>query len=150
MKPSLYNIWELKELDPEEKKNKEGFFGPFPKIFMENLLWYHSELWDIIYDLFAGTGTTIDACQSMFRRYYCSDRKVFKGRENEIMEWDIINGLPEDLPKVDLAFLDPPYCQQAKGKYSDSENDLGNMTLEKFYETMFQIFGWLAEKKIKK
>ena len=144
-KPFPYNIWNL-----EKKQEEKNYFGHFPQIFMENLLWYHTEPLDIVFDPFAGSGTTIDACKAMFRRYYCSDRKVIPGREKDIKECDILDGLPEDLPKTDLVFLDPPYCQQARGKYSDSEHDLGNMTLEKFYETMFQIFVWLAEKKIKK
>jgi hypothetical protein len=35
--------------------------------------------------------------------------------------------------KAKLILLDPPYWQQAKGKYSDSPADLANMSLDDFY-----------------
>ncbi len=86
----------------------------------------------------------------MFRRYYCSDMKVFAGRENVIHKHDISNGIPEDLPKPNLVFLDPPYWKQATGKYSDSPNDLGNMDLGKFYEVFNNFLKELMEWKVKK
>ncbi len=63
------------------------------KIINKNILYYHTELWDIVYDPFAGGGTTVDACKKWFRRYYCSDKKVVQGREKEIK----INYLIEDI-----------------------------------------------------
>jgi len=68
-KPILYNIWKLAKQDNQNSSH----FGAFPQIFMENLLWYYTEPLDIVFDPFAGGGTTIDACKSMFRRYYCTD-----------------------------------------------------------------------------
>lgn len=143
--PLLYNIWNLSKQDNDRKH-----FGAFPELFMENLLHYHSKPLDIIYDPFGGGGTTIDVCKRMLRRYYVSDRKVIPGRENDIKEWDINNGLPDGLPKPDLVFLDPPYWRQAENKYSDSDSDLGNMTLEQFNDSMMNLLGNLKNKKVER
>ncbi|MBD3341221.1 MAG: hypothetical protein GF353_19095 [Candidatus Lokiarchaeota archaeon] len=142
-KPFRYNIWNLDKTDKET-----SHFGHFPVVFMENVLLYHTDPLDIIFDPFAGDGITIDACKSMFRRYYCSDRIVKPGREKDIKEWDVINGLPDDLPKPRLAFLDPPYWKQAENKYSDSENDLGNMSLADFNGAMNKLLDALKSRKV--
>jgi len=144
--PYLYNIWRKGKKDSGDGDH----FGIFPQVYMENLLYYHTEPLDLIYDPFAGSGTTVDACKEAFRRYYCSDLNVKPGREKDIRQHDISEGLPEDLPKPDLAFLDPPYWKQAQGKYSDKENDLGNMSLEKFNEKMQELIQSLYRKRIEK
>jgi len=141
----LYNIWTLAKL--EEDKD---FFGAFPGIFMENLLYYHTEENDLIYDPFAGSGTTIDICKKMGRNFYCSDLNVFSGREKEINNWDVADGLPANLTKPDLVFLDPPYWRQAKGRYSDSLNDLGNMDIINFYFIFNRFLNLLMGKEINK
>jgi len=53
-KPYLYNIWTLQKQDHET-----DHFGTFPLTFMMNLLYYHTELFDIVFDPFAGSGTTV-------------------------------------------------------------------------------------------
>lgn len=121
--PFLYNIWNMPRGDDEE------YFGHFPHRFMRNLLYYHTEENDLIYDPFAGSGMTIDVCEEMGRRWYCSD--LFPQRA-DIKQWDIAFGLPEDFEKPDFVFLDPPYWKQAEGKYSNDERDLGNMDLDSF------------------
>jgi DNA modification methylase len=144
-KPLLYNIWNTPKQDNDRKH-----FGAFPEVFMENLLHYHTEPLDIVYDPFGGGGTTVDVCKRMFRRYYVSDRKVIPGRESEIIEHDIKDGLPTDLQKPKLVFLDPPYWKQAENKYSDSPDDLANMDLDNFNESMFLIFKECKKRKIQK
>jgi len=144
--PYLYNIWKQKNQD----NNNEDHFGSFPLTYMKNLLYYHTEPLDIIFDPFAGGGTTVDTCKEMFRRYYCTDRKVRAGREKEIKKHDIKEGLPDNLPKPDLTFLDPPYWKQAEGKYSNSEDDLGNMKLNEFYESIQKLFNQLVDRGSKK
>ncbi len=133
----LYNIWNTK------KGDNNNHFGHFPKVFMKNLLYYHTNPFDLIYDPFAGSGTTIDACREMFRQCIVSDLNPDKSRP-EIFKHDIAGGLP-DIPKPDLVFLDPPYWKQAEGKYSDNENDLGNMSLNGFYSVMYNLFSEIAD-----
>lgn len=146
-KPYLYNIWNLQKQD----NAMEARFGSFPQPFMENLLYYHTEPLDIVYDPMAGGGTTIDACKKMFRRYYCTDRKVTPGRESDIRERDLKDGLPTDLPKPDLVFLDPPYSILAKGEYANEQDkdDLGNMTTDEFYSTFHSFVSELKSRNIK-
>jgi len=112
--PPIYNIWNLNKQD----NVTDSHFGSFPLYFMKSLLYYHTEPMDIIFDPFAGGGTTVDASKQMLRRYYCTDLTVKPGREKDIMQHDITKGLPDGMPKPDLAFLDPPYWKQAEGKYS--------------------------------
>lgn len=144
-KPLLYNIWNLSKQDNERKH-----YGAFPELFMENLLHYHTKPLDIVYDPFGGGGTTVDVCKRMMRRYYVSDRKVVPGRENDIKEWDVANGLPDNLPKPNLVFLDPPYWRQAANKYSEDAEDLGNMTLEQFNDAMNNLLSNLKNKKVER
>jgi DNA modification methylase len=130
--PPIYNIWNLQKQD----NYTESHFGSFPLYFMKSLLYYHTQPMDIVFDPFAGGGTTVDACKEMLRRYYCTDRIVKPGREKDILEHDITNGFPDNMPKPDMIFLDPPYWKLAKNEYSEDETDLGNMTKDQFYDSM--------------
>lgn len=140
--PYLYNIWNLQKQD-----NAVDRFGQFPQVFMENLLYYHTQPLDIIYDPFAGGGTTVDACKKMFRRYYCTDREVIAGREKDIRQREISQGIPNGLPKPDLVFLDPPYSLLAKGQYSADEEELGNMEVGTFFQQFHNFISELLRKK---
>jgi len=144
--PPLYNILNLSKQD----SLIDSHFGSFPLYFMKSLLYFHTKPFDIIFDPFAGGGTTVDACKEMMRRYYCTDLIVKPGREKDILQHDITKGLPDNLPKPDMVFLDPPYWKQAEGKYSDSENDLANMSLDAFYAAMNKLFTEIANRKINK
>jgi len=141
----LYNIWN------SAKGDNNSHFGHFPILFMKNLLYYHTEPFDLVYDPFAGSGTTIDACREMYRKCIVSDRKPDKSRP-EIFEHDITKGLPDGMPKPEssLAFLDPPYWKQAEGKYSDSASDLANMSLDDFYSAMDKLFNELTGRSVKR
>lgn len=59
--PPLYNIWNLQKQD----NATDSHFGSFPLYFMKSLLYYHTQPWDIVFDPFAGGGTTVDACKEM-------------------------------------------------------------------------------------
>jgi len=128
----------------------DSHFGSFPLYFMKSLLHFHTEPLDIIFDPFAGGGTTVDACKEMFRRYYCTDRIVKPGREKDILQHDITQGFPDGLPKPALLFLDPPYWILAKKEYSEDDTDLGNMTKDQFYQTMNTIAEEAIHRKIER
>lgn len=109
-----------------------SYFGKMPPQIVENLLWAYTEPGDIVFDPFVGGGTTIDVAKRMGRRVWGSDRKP-STPTLPIHEHDITTGWPDDAPKrVDLILLDPPYWQQAAGKYSKDVEDLGNMPLADF------------------
>lgn len=145
-KPPIYNIWNLAKQD----NATDSHFGSFPLFFMKSLLHYHTQPLDIVFDPFAGGGTTVDACKELFRRYYCTDRLVKPGREKDILQHDITTGFPDGMPKPAMIFLDPPYWLLAKKEYSEDETDLGNMTKEMFYETMQAIAKETGRRKIER
>jgi DNA modification methylase len=142
-KPLIYNLWNIPRLNNEVKT---GFFGVMPIEFMENLLYYYTNPFDLVYDPFAGSGVTIDACEKWLRQYYVSDLHPAEMRKNEIKEWNIQDGVPKELGSPKLVLLDPPYWKQAEGQYSEDKNDLGNMPLDKFYETLGKFCKGLYKK----
>jgi hypothetical protein len=142
--PLLYNV---KFLTVNDDDNTH--FGRFPSVYMENLLYYHTNMYDTVFDPFAGGGTTIDACKKWIRRYYCSDMNPVESRKHEITKWNILNGIPKDAPaKFDFVFLDPPYWRQAEGIYSKDKQDLGNMSLEEFYAAIEKIVKMVKTKMV--
>jgi hypothetical protein len=124
--PQIYTVWNF-----HKATNEVRHFGNIPPEIIDNLLWFYTEPFNVIFDPFGGGGSTIDKCLERKRRYYVSDLTPIPAR-NDIREWDITKGLPPDLPVPDLVFLDPPYWRQAEGKYSEKPEDLANMDIETF------------------
>lgn len=123
-----FDVWSF-----QTSTGDSSYFGAMPPQVVENVLWLWTEPGQIVVDPFAGGGTTIDVAKAMGRRIWASDRNP-STPTLPIHEHDIAAaGWPADAPrKADLILLDPPYWQQAKGKYSDAPDDLGNMTLDDF------------------
>jgi len=132
--PYLYNVWSLGSNDSDNEH-----FGKFPQKFYENILYYFTKPFEVVYDPFAGGGVTIDCCKKWFRRYYVSDLNPIELRKEEIKKWNVLDGIPKDVPTPNLIFLDPPYWRQAQNKYSKDKQDLGNMEIDEFYKTMQTI-----------
>ena len=133
-KPEVYTVWSFGKATNEVRHP-----GNIPPEIIDNLLYYYTQPFDIIFDPFGGGGSTIDKCLERKRRYYVSDLTPIPARDQEIRQWDITTGLPDDLPVPDMVFLDPPYWKQAEGKYSDGETDLSNMDLDLFLDTIGNI-----------
>jgi ParB-like chromosome segregation protein Spo0J len=131
--PPIYNIWK------QQTKTAGGsHFGNSEVRWVDNLLYLYTQPFDIVIDPFAGSGSTADVCKKRMRRYWVSDRKPAVGREDVIREHDLTEGLPK-LPRwqdVSLVYLDPPYWKQAEGEYSDDAQDLANMSLDEFNDTL--------------
>jgi DNA modification methylase len=119
-----------------------------PPQVVENLLWFYTEPGNIVFDPFAGGGTTIDVAKSMGRRVWSSDRKP-STPTLPIHAHDITTGWPDGAPrKVDFVLLDPPYWRQAAGKYSDDPGDLGNMTIDDFNSAWSTLVKTCAERLV--
>jgi 16S rRNA G966 N2-methylase RsmD len=131
--PEVYTTWSFGKATNEVKH-----FGNIPPEIIDNLLYYYTKPFDIVFDPFGGGGSTIDKCLERKRRYYVSDLTPIPAR-NDIRQWDITHGLPPDLPVPDLVFLDPPYWKQAEEKYSDKDTDLANIPLDKFIENIGEL-----------
>lgn len=141
----LYNIWSY-----GKKSNDVSHFGNSEQRIVENLLYLYTEPFDIVVDPFAGGGSTINVCRKRLRRYWISDRKPIVERENEIRTLDLTQELPplhKRWSEVTLTYLDPPYWRQAAGKYSQDANDLANMPLDQFTETLVGIVKGIASKQ---
>lgn len=129
-----FDVWNF-----ASSKNDTGYFGAMPTQVVENLLWLYTAPGQIVFDPFAGSGTTIKIAKNMGRRVWSSDRKI----ANEMLpihKHDITTSWPEDAPgNVDFILLDPPYWKQAAGRYSNDPDDLGNMNLDDFYNSWIKI-----------
>jgi DNA methylase/ParB-like nuclease domain len=107
-----------------------SFFGRMPPAVVENLLWLYTEPGDVVIDPFAGSGTTIDVAKQMGRRIWASDLTP-STPTLPIHQHDATHPWPTPI-KASLILLDPPYWQQAKGRYSESRADISNSTLDEF------------------
>ena len=139
----IYNIWKQ-----QEKSNAVGHFGNSEQRWLDNLLYLHTNPFDVVLDPFAGGGSTIDVCKKRFRRYFVSDRKPIVEREKEIRLHDLKDGphKPPQWKDVKLVYLDPPYWKQAENQYSQDAEDLANMDLQKFNESLAGIINGYAKK----
>ena len=131
-----FDIWQFGEAG---EGGMESFFGRMPPQVVESLLWDYTEPGWIIFDPFAGGGTTIDVAKRMGRRVWASDLTP-STPALPIHAHDILSGWPKEAPaRVDFILLDPPYWKQAKGRYSESAQDLGNQSLDEFYASWRQV-----------
>lgn len=92
----VFNLWSF------GKAEGLTYPGQIPRQVMENLLWYFTSPFDIVYDPMAGSGNTIEVCRAMYRRYQVSDISPI---EERIRAHDITTGIPEWLKK-------PAVCSQ--------------------------------------
>jgi len=144
-KTPLYNIWTF-----AKKTNAVSHFGNSEQTILDNLLYLYTEPFDIVLDPFAGGGATIDVCKRRLRRYWVSDRKPIVEREKEIRMLDIAKEMPpldNRWSEVSLTYLDPPYWKQAEGQYSHDAEDLANMPLDQFTQTIANIIKQISRKQ---
>lgn len=123
-----FDVWNFAKANGDST-----YFGQMPPQVVENLLWFYTEPGQIVFDPFAGGGTTIKTAKEMGRRVWSSDIAPSTPML-PIHKHNILDGWPTDAPKqADFILLDPPYWQQALGKYGDDPQSLGNMSLDDFY-----------------
>lgn len=135
-----FDVWDFSAADGDT-----SFFGRMPEQVIENLLWFYTEPRQIIVDPFAGGGTTITVGKRMGRRVWASDLHPAMPTL-PIHKHNMMWGWPDDAPdKADLIVLDPPYWEQAKGRYSDDPDDLGNMSLVDFETVWTTVIHHCAE-----
>ena len=142
---AFYNIWKQ-----QTKSDGPSHFGNSEVRWVDHLLYYYTQPFDIVVDPFAGSGSTLDICSKRWRRCWISDRKPIVARETDIRRHDLMtDGLPplnKRWSEVSLVYLDPPYWRQAAGKYSDDPTDLANMELDEFNKALSGIInGFLGK-----
>jgi hypothetical protein len=129
-----FDVWQFATADQDA--GAQSYFGALPPQVIENLLWFFTEPGDVVVDLFAGSGTTVDVAKQMGRRAWASDiRGDHYTPHLPIHTWDASTGWPSDAPKkAALVLLDPPYWQQASGRYSTEPGEMAELALEDFYK----------------
>jgi len=134
----VYNIWSFAYLDA---RFGSGHPGNIPGQVNMNLNYYYTQPGDLVVDLFAGGGTTLDVCNyddDAFGNRVCLAYDINPTRA-DIQRWDVVkNGLP-DFPYARLVFLDPPYWKQKRGGYGDEPTNLANMELDDFNAALEKI-----------
>lgn len=135
-----FDVWGFTTADKDA--GAQSYFGAIPPQVVENLLWLYTEPGDIVVDLFAGSGTTIDVAKNMGRRVWASDiRGGHYSPHLPIHTHDATTGWPADAPKkAGLVMLDPPYWKQAKGRYSNEPGELAELEdVDAFYDAWGQV-----------
>lgn len=110
--------------------------GRIPGQIPANVIHYFSEPGDLIVDLMAGGGPTIDAADLLGRRCLAYDIKPIR---SEIKPHDALEGLPKEVKNVQVFFLDPPYGSISKGFYNEHPNCLSRMIEEEFLSAIERI-----------
>ncbi len=123
-----YDIWDFKERGDGGDKNFHG--NTSPKVIRQILLMLTKPL-DFIVDPMAGSGTTIDVCKKLGRKFNAFD--LYPKRE-EIEEHDAVQSWYLDDP-ADLIFIHPPYWNLVG--YGNKQNDLsGTATIRDYYRLL--------------
>lgn len=140
-----FDVWSFQTADKED--GQQSYFGAVPPQVMENLLWFFTDPGQTVVDLFAGSGTTVDVAKRMGRRVWAADiRGNHYSPYLPIHEHDATTGWPDAAPhKADLVFLDPPYWQQAAGRYSAEPNELAEMDIGTFRKAWDIVVGHVLE-----
>jgi len=123
----LFDVWNFQGCDG--KYGDPTYPGRIPGQLIKNLLYYFTNEKDLIVDPMAGGGTTIDVCKEMNRRCLAYDIEPFR---EDIKQWDLRQGFPEEAKNCNLVFLDPPYWKKKKGEYG--KNSISNLSREKYLD----------------
>jgi len=152
MAPKLKRLKELEEQgvfigsvwDYGPRANYAGdpnFHGNCIPQVVENAILFYTQEGDIVLDPMAGSGTTLDVCTRLNRRYSVYDIKSVR---QDIPEGDARNLEKEVKSKsVDFVFLHPPYWKlvlYTKADDQQAQGDLSRLGYNQFIEGMVQVF----------
>ncbi|NCR21206.1 MAG: site-specific DNA-methyltransferase [Microcystis aeruginosa L111-01] len=110
--------------------------GRIPGQIAANLIHYFTEPDDLVVDLMAGGGSTLDAAQFLDRRCLAYDLASVR---SDILINDALLGVPEEAHGAKLIFLDPPYGAIAKNLYSKHPHCLSQMNETEFINALVTI-----------
>ncbi|MBA7581480.1 hypothetical protein ES708_23385 [subsurface metagenome] len=124
------DVWSFTECD---KRFGHDFKGRIPGQIVQHTLYYYTKMFDIVVAPMAGSGTTMDVCKLMLRRYRTYDLNPVR---SDIHKHNILDGLPEETKGCNLIFADPPYWDMNEDQH---EGSLASLTLDAFltWETEF-------------
>jgi DNA methylase len=110
--------------------------GRIPGQIAANAIHYYTNSGDLVVDLMAGGGSTLDAATFLGR--HCLAYDLAPSRF-DIAQHDALSGLPEGIKNVQLFFLDPPYGSIAKGFYNNHPHCLSRMDEDSFIAALTSI-----------
>jgi DNA modification methylase len=110
--------------------------GRIPGQIAANVIHYYTTQGDLVVDLMAGGGSTLDAATLLERRCLAYDLAPSR---YDIIQHDALSGLPPDIQGVQLFFLDPPYGSIAKGFYHNHPHCLSRMGEDEFLAALTDI-----------
>lgn len=126
-------FWYFSHCDPRFGRE---YPGRIPGQIPANTIHYFSKPGDLVVDLMAGGGSTLDAANLLERRCLAYDLNPIR---SDIETHDALKGLPKGVKKVQLFFLDPPYGSISKGFYNDHPNCLSRMGEGEFLDAIEKI-----------
>ena len=126
-------FWHFSQCDP---RFGVDYPGRIPGQIPANIIHYFSEPGDLIVDLMAGGGSTIDAANFLDRHCLAYDLNPVRP---DIKTHDALRGLPKGVKNVQLFFLDPPYGSISKGFYNDHPHCLSRMGESEFLDAIEKI-----------
>lgn len=127
----LSTVWDIGKR--ENYAGDSSFYGNAPTQIVEQCILRLTESKEIILDPMAGSGTTIDVCKVLDRKFIAYDLNPIRA--------DIIKNDSRELPlpneSVDFVFFHPPYWNMVK--YSNLNEDLSKQSLNKFFESIESV-----------
>lgn len=121
----------------------KAYVGATPSWVIWQLLVRYTRERDLVVDPMCGSGTTIDVCKDLGRRFLGYDLSPLPQRP-DIFRADA-RKLPLEDGVADFVFLDPPYSTHVD--YSEKSQDIGRLDAggtdagAAYYEAMERVFG---------
>jgi len=116
-------------------KGDNKYPGVTPALVIYNMVWRYTDPGDLVVDLMAGSGTTLDVCKEEKRRCICFD---IAPPRRDIIQSDARN-VPLKDNTVDMIFIDSPYGDNIR--YNDHPGCIGKISAEseKFYDELEKV-----------
>lgn len=122
--------------------NRFGMENPsnLPAGLVRNVLALYTRPGDTILDPAAGGGVVLDVANDMVNRK-CLGYDLMPKRP-DIKPFNILNGPPPEPEKPNLIFIDLPYGPQKRQQYSVDPDDLANMPIPQFLDSLSKILNF--------
>lgn len=119
----------------KETQGDPSYVGATPSYVIWNLLERYTRKNDLVVDPMCGSGTTIDVCKDLDRRYLGYDIAPYR---EDILKADA-RRLPLEDATADFVFIDPPYSTHVD--YSDDPDCIGKLSAldSAYYEAMGEV-----------
>lgn len=125
-----------------DKRYGRKWKGNIPAGLVQNILYFYTRPGAHVLDPFAGGGVVMDVCNDMVGRT-CEAFDIDPCKEREDIKFhNILDGPPPCEEEPNFIFLDPPYGPIAEGKYTQHNDDLSNMSLDTFLDSIERVFSY--------